>query len=285
MEPVATRPWGPLSRRKVHWPAAAIGTALVHLLGVLPALLLITHEEPPNPPAQPAIDMVFAEASRTRPNPPSPSVAEAIATLPPPVQAMPAPAAAKPQQPIVPPVPDVVASPEQPALPPSPEAIPPPPPPVLAEKAEPLPLPPLRAPPPPQRPQPARQRNAIVTPAAKAHVPDADATASTTPAAPPPEAAAPANAAWERALAAWLAAHRVYPEAARRRGIEGHVTLRFSVNQSGHVAAVTVLRGSGSPILDSAAEAMVRGAAVPAPPRFMLGQVTVSVQIDYVLAN
>ena len=99
------------------------------------------------------------------------------------------------------------------------------------------------------------------------------------------EAAAPANAAWERALAAWLAAHRVYPEAARRRGIEGHVTLRFSVNQSGHVAAVTVLRGSGSPILDSAAEAMVRGAAVPAPPRFVRGQVTVSVQVDYVLAN
>ena len=106
-----------------------------------------------------------------------------------------------------------------------------------------------------------------------------------TPATPASDAAAPVNPAWQRALAAWLAAHRIYPEAARRRGIEGHVTLRFSIDPSGHVAAVTVLRGSGSSILDSAAEAMVRGAAVPAPPRSALGQVTVSVQVDYVLAN
>ncbi len=290
MVAAAAGPWGPLSPRKVHRPAAVIGTTLVHLLGVLPALLLITHEEPPSPPAEPAIDMVFAEVSHTQPNAPSPSVAETMSTSQPPVQATPTPAAAEQQQPVVPPLPDVVTSPERPALSPSPQVMPPSPPPALAEEAEPLPLPLPPGPPPPQRPQAAKQRNANATPtakgpAAKAHVADTDATTSTTPATPPPKAAAPADTAWERALAAWLAAHRVYPEAARRRGIEGHVTLRFSIDQSGHVAAVTVLRGSGSPILDSAAEAMVRGAAVPAPPRSVLGQVTVSVQVDYVLAN
>src|SRR6185437_5542383 len=101
------------------------------------------------------------------------------------------------------------------------------------------------------------------------------------PAQAPPAASAPApvaapspplaelTVAWRRALAAWLLEHKTYPEAARRRGVEGTVAIRFSVDRSGHVTGVAVLRGSGSPILDPAAEQAA----------------SISVQIHYTLTD
>ena len=91
-------------------------------------------------------------------------------------------------------------------------------------------------------------------------------------------------ATWQHALAVWLARHKTYPEAARRRGVEGTVAIRFSVDGSGRVTNVAVLRGSGSPILDAAAEAMLRDAALPPPPA--AAQATsISVQIHYTLTD
>ena len=89
---------------------------------------------------------------------------------------------------------------------------------------------------------------------------------------------------WTKALAAWLSAHKTYPEAARQRGIEGIVGLRFTVNRSGRVIALNVIRSSGSDVLDSAAEAMLRNAALPAPDPAQ-DRVTVSVQLHYTLAD
>jgi protein TonB len=82
-----------------------------------------------------------------------------------------------------------------------------------------------------------------------------------------------------------MAAHKIYPEAARRRGEEGRVTLRFTVAHSGEVADVAVVQGSGSPRLDAAAEAMLRGATVP-PFDVGMGQtnITATVQVRYALA-
>ena len=79
--------------------------------------------------------------------------------------------------------------------------------------------------------------------------------------------------------------YKTYPEQARRQGIEGSVTLRFSVDRGGHVVDVTVLRGSGSPILDSAAEAMLRNAMLPPPAPATQDRMAVSVQIHYKLAD
>jgi len=79
----------------------------------------------------------------------------------------------------------------------------------------------------------------------------------------PPAAAQLISPAWQRALAAWLADHKAYPDAARRRGEQGDVTLRFTVERSGQVTDVTVVKSSGSPRLDAAATAMLRGASVP----------------------
>ncbi len=50
----------------------------------------------------------------------------------------------------------------------------------------------------------------------------------------------------------------VYPEQARRRGEQGRVLLRVSVNASGMAAGVSLAASSGSASLDAAALAAVR---------------------------
>ena len=103
----------------------------------------------------------------------------------------------------------------------------------------------------------------------------------------PAEAAAPQiSASWRQALAAWLASHKVYPEEARRRGEQGNVTVRFTVEPSGQVVDVVVVHGSGSPRLDAAAERMLRGATLPPfDPAMRQAPVTATVQIHYALED
>ena len=66
-------------------------------------------------------------------------------------------------------------------------------------------------------------------------------------------------------LAAWLAAHRRYPEDARRRSEQGDVTIRFTVASDGRVSDVAVVKGSGFGALDASALAMLQGATLPPP--------------------
>lgn len=103
------------------------------------------------------------------------------------------------------------------------------------------------------------------------------APSASTPAAPP-------GAAWRQALAAWLAAHKTYPDSARQRGIEGTVVIRFTLDRTGHVIDVAVTRSSGSTLLDGAAEAMLRDANLPAPDPAQ-EQITISVQLHYQLTD
>jgi periplasmic protein TonB len=103
--------------------------------------------------------------------------------------------------------------------------------------------------------------------------------------ASPAQASASVVAGWRQALAAWLAHHKSYPEEARRRSDEGTVAVRFSLDRSGRVVDVTVLRGSGSAILDAATVAMLRNAVLPPPPAMSADQVTISVQVHYALAD
>ena len=64
------------------------------------------------------------------------------------------------------------------------------------------------------------------------------------------------------------------------------MVLRFTADRSGHVLNVALVHGSGSSLLDEAAEGMVRGATLPP---FTAGMtedtVTVTVQIRYALTN
>jgi periplasmic protein TonB len=151
----------------------------------------------------------------------------------------------------------VAAEPEPVAVPePAPE-----PEPVRVEAPKPLPA---EVPPPPPPPRPAQRPAPAAPPRVLASRP-----APMPAAPPPPPAAAPVvtapSAAWRTALTAWLARHRTYPEAARRRGIEGTVTLRFNVDPGGRVGEVDVALSSGSAILDAAAETLLRNAALPPP--------------------
>jgi TonB family protein len=89
-------------------------------------------------------------------------------------------------------------------------------------------------------------------------------------------------AAWRAALSAWIARNQTYPPAARHRHDQGVVQVRFSLDEGGRVVAVSVVRESGSAILDAAALALLRDAHLPAPPRRLEpARRTITVPIRY----
>jgi protein TonB len=143
--------------------------------------------------------------------------------------------------------------------------------------------------PPPVAHRPAVQAKPAPTPPARGETALAEtARREQAPAATPaqPAAEAPIAADWQRALAAWLASHKTYPELARRRGQQGSVGLRFTADRSGRVLAVSLLQSAGSSVLDSAAEALVRDATLPPFPAVMTQQTTtVTVTIRYTLVD
>ena len=132
-------------------------------------------------------------------------------------------------------------------------------------------------------PRAVRPAPAIVPPPPARTVPAA--------AAPPPVAAPPAPAAlpvvdpsWQRAVAGWLASGRNYPEEARRRGEEGRVIVRFTVDRSGRVVEASVVGPSGATLLDAAALALLRQASLPAfPPSMTQARITITTSVRYTL--
>ena len=62
------------------------------------------------------------------------------------------------------------------------------------------------------------------------------------------------------------------------------MSIRFTVARDGRVLSVAMLHGSGSHILDSAAEKLLNGAQLPPFPPSMQGvEATVTVPIRYLL--
>jgi periplasmic protein TonB len=69
------------------------------------------------------------------------------------------------------------------------------------------------------------------------------------------------------AVSAHLARQKRYPEEARSRGQQGTATVSFTFDGGGRVTGVSLVRGTGSAILDQEVTAMVRRASpFPAPP-------------------
>lgn len=89
---------------------------------------------------------------------------------------------------------------------------------------------------------------------------------------------------WVAAVSQWLASRKSYPEAARERGEEGNVEVRFTVERSGRVVAAAIVRPSGSALLDEAALGLLRQAAFPAFPEDMAqDRVTITTTVRYSL--
>jgi len=261
---------------------AVFASLLLHVsVGLVVALWLPRRPPPPIETEQP-VQMVFelpveapaaelpqvpqVEAAPAPVQPPSPQPVQANE---PPPDVPPAPAA--------PPVQQALALPPPPAPPPTPPTEPPE---ETPQKAQPAPSPP------PPRPQP-RPVMRTRPPAAPQPAPSAGPTQPASPApvpAPPPSTTT--DPGWRTQLSAWLAAHKSYPEAARRRGEQGNVMLRFVVERSGRVAEVAVMRGSGSSVLDAAAEGLLRNATLPAFPATMPQErIVVTVQLHFALQD
>ena len=237
-------------------------------------------EEPPPPPPQ----------SEPEPEPPTP-VDEAL----PPAEAETGELPARPDEmpPALEPPPEETPPPVV-EPPPPPEETPPEQPPPEEEPAEPPPPDPKTVPPP--RPRPERTVVAEKPPAPKP--------AEQKPAAPPPSAPTAsssaarsggaggggaaqtagkaAESAYRAQVAAKLARSKFYPNAARRDRLTGRATVRFTLNASGRVTAVKVVRSAGSRILDDAAVDMVRRAApYPPIPRGLGATITIQAPIGF----
>ena len=93
--------------------------------------------------------------------------------------------------------------------------------------------------------------------------PDAVPPASTAPSPPAPVSSAAAS--WQQSLVARLVRFQRYPP--RARGVEGVVSLAFSIDRHGNVVSSHIVKSSGSALLDyEALDLIKRAAPLPAPP-------------------
>lgn len=83
----------------------------------------------------------------------------------------------------------------------------------------------------------------------------------------------------------WLYAHKVYPRRARMRREEGQVQVRFVLDRAGILLEGAVIRGSGNPVLDEEARAMLqRASPYPRAPAELPGErIEFSAPIEFIL--
>ena len=85
-------------------------------------------------------------------------------------------------------------------------------------------------------------------------------------------------------IIAELEKHKNYPLIARRLGIEGTVTVEFAIKKDGSLKYVKIVSSSGSSILDSAAEKLVKACHFPPlPANFKEDNFKVKIPIHYKL--
>jgi periplasmic protein TonB len=90
----------------------------------------------------------------------------------------------------------------------------------------------------------------------------------------PGSATSPANMqiTWTKALVAHLNRFKRYPDAARARGVQGEVSVTFTIDRTGQVVASHVVHSSGSTTLDEEALAVLhRASPLPSPPAQLAG--------------
>lgn len=88
-------------------------------------------------------------------------------------------------------------------------------------------------------------------------------------------------ARWQSRLMAHIERRKRYPSAARARGEEGTVHVRFSIDGSGNVLSVTLARSSGFAALDEEVLSLVRRVSpVPPPPPDSATTITVPIRFS-----
>jgi len=139
------------------------------------------------------------------------------------------------------------------------------------------PIAPLPDPTPPRDEQSVSAEQAASTPSSTASVSTTDQTGQAN--ASVGISNANMEADYLATLASWLARHKRYPRAARRRNLEGVATLSFTVNAAGNVLRYEVVNSSGYEVLDrEVANMLQRAEPLPALPRD-LGRATLDITI------
>jgi protein TonB len=75
----------------------------------------------------------------------------------------------------------------------------------------------------------------------------------------------PILAPFTKKIESWIEAQWQYPDLAKHYGLQGKVTVEFTVLQDGHIDLLSVVRSSGSNLLDDEAVRAIKAAA-PFPP-------------------
>jgi|GEM_PF-972350 len=63
---------------------------------------------------------------------------------------------------------------------------------------------------------------------------------------------------YEQEISLWVARHKVYPESAKKQGIEGNAIVRIRVNRNGSIIYSSIEQSSGNNTIDDAVMEMVR---------------------------
>ncbi len=304
----------PRRRRDRRLGPMLVGSVLLHL-ALLAAIIVLAQRAPPpieSPPAN-GFQLVFAPAHAGASRAPVPSRRQSNL-----VRSVPRPATPPPKPlPVFAPAPPVPVPPPRPAPAPAPPPVPRPPPPpapppsvsltvpppAAATFALPTPVPLPRPPPPLPAPPPTVPRPVARAPA---HNPfaapmqlsfggpvrrgplDLSAGRFSHALAAMQEGTSvqsdDVGAGWLNALSAWLQEHGYYPQAAANQGQQGTVRVRFVVRQDGTVLSVVLVTPSGSPILNMAPPAWLRGARLPSlPAGTKHGQATVLLTVRFIL--
>jgi periplasmic protein TonB len=81
----------------------------------------------------------------------------------------------------------------------------------------------------------------------------------------PPASVSSATASWQQSLVARLTKVQRYP--AQARGVQGVVSLAFTIDRQGKVVSSKIVKSSGSAVLDAEALSLItRAAPLPPPP-------------------
>ena len=258
-------------RRALGWGAAA--SVALHGAFVLSALLL-SQSQTERAPEPIAVEIVVERA----PDPaPVETPAPAVDTSPPVVETPPEPAPTPVAVETPAPAPEPVAeTPPPPEPTPTPQAVetpapaPTPTPPPVAETPPPPPVAKVEPPKPAPSPAPKKLDRPPQTPAKPKPTPrpTASAAASAAPSTPvrPPAAASASVGEYRDAVYARLRSRQHFPEAARESGAHGTAELTFTLDATGQLQAVSLLKSSGNAELDADALATVRRSAPFAPP-------------------